>query len=182
MTCLAFGRDAHRDDNSVAEFAMNRLLLPICVTATCLSFAPFHFAAADSPSTTGAEQEIRDLERKFEQAVLKGDVAFFERVLAKNFLHTTQTGKMRDREQWLANHKAGQSNYDALNVDQLTVHIYGDSAVVTAVIKPTGRDSQGKPIEGQYRYLRVWSKQSGAWQVVAFQSTRVADAEKGANP
>jgi ketosteroid isomerase-like protein len=161
---------------------MNRLLLPLYIAAACFIFARIHPASADSPSTTAAEQEIRDLERKFEHAVLKGDVAFFERVLAKNFLHTTQTGKMRDREQWLANHKAGQSSYDALNVDQLTVHIYGDSAVVTAVIKPTGHDSQGKPIEGQYRFLRVWAKQSGAWQVVAFQSTRVADAQKGANP
>ena len=182
MTCSVFGCDARPDDDSVAEFVMNRLLLPICAAVACLCLAPFRFAVAEPPSTTSAEQEIRDLERKCERAVLKGDVAFFERVLAKNFLHTTQSGKMRDRDQWLANHKAGQSNYDALNVDQLTVHIYGDSAVVTAVIKPTGRDSQGKPIEGQYRYLRVWSKQSGAWQVVAFQSTRVADAEKGANP
>jgi len=161
---------------------MNRVLVPICVTAACWYLAPLRLAAADPAAATAAEQEIRDLERKFEQAVLKGDVAFFERVLAKNFLHTTQTGKMRDREQWLSNHKAGQSSYDALNVDQLTVHIYGDSAVVTAIIKPTGRDSQGKPIEGQYRYLRVWSKQNGAWQVVAFQSTRVADAVQEANP
>lgn len=156
--------------------------LPICLAALGLCAPAFRIADADPPAVAGAEQEVRDLERRFEQAVLKGDVAFFERVLAKDFLHTTQTGKMRNREQWLANHKPGQSSYDALNVDQLTVHIYGDSAVATAVIRPAGRDSQGKPIEGQYRYLRVWSKQSGAWQVVAFQSTRIADAEKGINP
>jgi ketosteroid isomerase-like protein len=161
---------------------MTRPLRSFVVAAFCSVLLPALGAAADLPKPGAAEREVRELERKFEQAVIKGDIAFFDRVLAKDFTHTTQSGKFRDRQEWLANHKAGQSNYDALNVDQLAVHAYGDTAVVTAAIKPQGRDSQGKPMEGRYRYLRVWVRRDGTWQVVAFQSTRIADTKKAANP
>ena len=102
----------------------------------------------DTSSVSAGEREVRELEKQFERAVVKGDVEFFQRVLPPEFTHTTQTGKLRDRDEWLANHKAGQSNYDALNVDQISVHVFGSTAVVTARITPQGRDSQGKPIEG----------------------------------
>jgi len=157
--------------------------LALIVTLAIAGSAPRLPIAAEEPAAaTPAEREIRELERKFEQAVVKGDVEFFEHVLGKEFTHTTQSGKLRNRQEWLANHKPGQSNYDTLNVDQLQVRVYGDTAVVTARITPQGRDSQGKPIEGQYRYLRVWTRRGDNWQVVAFQSTRVTDSETGAKP
>ena len=158
---------------------MTRILAPMMLLLPGLTLICQVTAGDDSPSQT-AEREIRELETQFEQAVVKGDLKFFEKVLAKEFTHTTQSGVFRNREEWLSNHKSGQSNYDALNTDQAAIRFYGDTAIVTARIAPQGRDSRGKPIEGQYRYLRVWAKEEGTWRVVAFQSTRIADAEKGA--
>ena len=80
----------------------------------------------------------------------------------------------RTKAQWLANHKPGQSPYDAYDVDDMKIRVYGDTAVVTARTTPKGRDSKGKPITGQYRYLRVWAKRDGQWRAVAFQGTRIA--------
>ncbi len=156
---------------------MTRILFTLALSAGII---PTAFATDDS--TEEALCEVSNLEWQFERAVVKGDLDFFHQILADDFTHTTQTGKFRNRAQWLANHKAGQSNYDALNTRQLVVHVYGDTAVVTATIQPQGRDSQGKPIEGQYRYLRVWVKHGDTWQVVAFQSTRVTEGEKGSKP
>jgi ketosteroid isomerase-like protein len=56
----------------------------------------------------------------------------------------------------------------------MKIRVYGDTAVVTARTTPRGRDSKGKPITGQYRYLRVWAKRDGQWRAVAFQGTRIA--------
>lgn len=156
---------------------LRRLIL--VTAALALYLVPRTSAGEDAAAT---EREIRDLEYRFEQAVLKADIEFFERVLADDFTHTTQSGKFRNRQEWLANHKAGQSNYDALNVDQLAIRSYGDTSVVTARIAPQGRDANGKPIEGQYRFLRVWVKEGDAWKVVAFQSTRIADPGSGGRP
>ena len=101
--------------------------------------------AGEPTSAESSEKEVRALEAKFEQAVVKGDVGFFQRVLAKGFTHTTQSGKHRNRTEWLANHKAGESAYDALNVDELSVRVYDTTAVATGRIAPTGRTAEGKP-------------------------------------
>jgi ketosteroid isomerase-like protein len=121
----------------------------------------------------GAEKQIRDLEGQINAAVVSGDLHVFERLLADDFTHTNQTGKFRTRSEWLANHKPGQSPYNAYDVDDLKIRVYGDTAVVTARTTPKGRDSKGKPITGQYRYLRVWAKRDGQWRAVAFQGTRI---------
>lgn len=122
----------------------------------------------------------RGLERGFERAIIEGDIGFFDRVLAKDFTRTSQAGEFRNRKKWRVNHKARKRNYDALKVDQFAVRVYSNTAVVTARISLKERNSQGKPIVGQYPCLRVWVKQGDAWQVVGFKSIRVAEAEKGA--
>ena len=122
----------------------------------------------------GAEQQIRDLEGQINAAVVSGDLRVFERLLADDFTHINQSGIFRTKAQWLANHKPGQSPYDAYDVDDVKIRVYGDTAVVTAHTTPKGRDSKGKPITGQYRYLRVWAKRDGQWRAVAFQGTRIA--------
>jgi len=122
----------------------------------------------------GAEKQIRNLEEQINRAVVSGDLHVFERLLAEDFTHTNQTGKFRTRTEWLANHKPGQSPYDAYDVDDLNIRVYGDTAVVTARTTPRGRDSKGNPITGQYRYLRVWAKRGGQWRAVAFQGTRIS--------
>ncbi len=133
--------------------------------------------AADSKPAAGtadADREIRELEHEFEAAVLHADVAFFERVLALEFTHTSQNGKHRNRAEWLANHKPGESPYDSLNTDGLSVRVFGPTAIVTGKIAPKGRSSSGAPIEGEYRFMRTWVHHDGKWQVAAFQSTRIA--------
>jgi Domain of Unknown Function (DUF1259)/Domain of unknown function (DUF4440) len=127
----------------------------------------------ETSGSSSPERQVRDLERQFESAVLQGDVAFFERVLAPEFTHTSQNGKHRNRAEWLANHKAGKSPYDSLNSDGIIVRVYGPAAIVTGKIAPKGRSSSGAPIEGEYRFIRTWVNHDGNWQVAAFQSTRI---------
>jgi ketosteroid isomerase-like protein len=122
----------------------------------------------------GTEREIANLEGQINAAVLSGDLQVFKQLLADDFTHTNHTGVFRTKAQWLANHKPGQSPYDAYDVDDLAIRAYGDTAVVTARTTPKGRDSKGKPITGQYRYLRVWARREGQWRAVAFQGTRIA--------
>jgi ketosteroid isomerase-like protein len=152
---------------------VSTFMTSLLLAATCTA------SGSDDSQPPSAQGEVRDLEAQFEQAVVKGNVEFFEKTLAKDFTHTTQSGVIRNREEWLANHKSGQSNYESLNTDQLAIRVYGNTALVTARISPRGRDSRGKAIEGQYRFLRVWLRQEDVWRAVAFQSTRIAESEKG---
>jgi ketosteroid isomerase-like protein len=88
----------------------------------------------------------------------------------------------RTRAEWLAEDRPapgdaprpGRTKYDAFEVDDLRVRVYGDTAVVTGRSTPRGRDARGQEMHGRYRFLRVWVKRDGRWQVVAFQGTRIA--------
>ena len=131
----------------------------------------------------GAEREIRALEAQLSRAVVAGDRGLFDRVLASDFTHTSHSGQFKTRAEWMAEDKvdsrqgrppAGKTTYEAFDVDDLAVRIYGETDVVTGRSTPKGRTARGEPIRGQYRFLRVWVKRDGRWRAVAFQGTRIA--------
>jgi ketosteroid isomerase-like protein len=155
---------------------MNRRLL---IAMACLAPA---VRAADEPANSPALREIQELETQFGRAVVEGDRAFYERVLAPDFTHTSHSGVFKTRAQFMAENKfsdkgdtqAGRTRYDDYDVDELAIRIYGDTAVVTGRTTPKGRTALGQPITGQYRYMRVWVRRDGRWQAVAFEGTRIA--------
>lgn len=139
--------------------------------------------AAPSSQTVGSEaakpddseQELRALEAKLNEAIVRADLDFFDRVFAADFTHTNHMGVFRTKAQWLANHKPGEKGpYTSFDTDDLAIRIYGDTAVVTGRSNPKGTNAKGQAITGQFRFLRVWVKRQGRWQVVAFQGTRIA--------
>jgi ketosteroid isomerase-like protein len=138
--------------------------------------------AADGPPDNPAVREIQELEAQFGRAVVTGDRAFYDRVLAEDFTHTSHSGVFKTRAEFMAENKfdekkdfkSGRTHYDAYDVDELAIRIYGDTAVVTGRTSPKGLNAQGQPISGRYRYLRVWVKRQGRWQAVAFEGTRIA--------
>jgi ketosteroid isomerase-like protein len=147
-----------------------------------MSFLAPVILAADGPVDNPAVREIQELEAQFGRAVIAGDRAYYDRVLAEDFTHTSHSGVFKTRAEFMAENKfdqkkdpeSGRTRYDAYDVDDLAIRVYGDTAVVTGRTSPRGVTAQGKSISGQYRYLRVWVKRLGRWQAVAFQGTRIA--------
>jgi hypothetical protein len=139
---------------------------------------------SEDDRNTPAEREVRELEGQLNRAVVEGDRAFFERALAADFTHTSHSGKFKTRAEWMAENKfakpkeetkPGKTSYVTFDVDDLAIRAYGDTAVVTGRSTPKGRNAKGEPIQGQYRFLRVWVRQQGRWQVVAFEGTRIVE-------
>ena len=149
------------------------------IVVACLASAVL--AAAESPVDL-IEREIRDLEAQFARAVVAGDRAFYDRVLADDFTHTSHTGVFKTRAEWMAEARSGdrgdppvgRTRYDAYDVDDLAVRSYGDTAVVTGRTSPRGVTAKGEPIGGRYSYIHVWVRRQGRWQAVAFEGTRIA--------
>ena len=159
---------------------MQRLIL---IVSAGIAATAFGSTKLDDPQDQDAEHEIRQLEAQLSRAVVTGDRAFYERVFAEDFTHTSHSGKFKTRAEWMAENKfenrqgkpdAGKTVYEAFEVDDLAVRIYGDTAVVSGRSTPKGRTAKGEPMRGQYRFLRVWVKRHGTWRVVAFQGTRIA--------
>ena len=155
----------------------------ILILIAGIAAAALGSAKIEGRQALGAEREIRELEAQLSRAVVAGDRGLFDRVLASDFTHTSHSGQFKTRAEWMAEDKvdsrqgkpqAGKTTYEAFDVDDLAVRIYGETAVVTGRSTPKGRTARGEPIRGQYRFLRVWVKRDGRWQAVAFQGTRIA--------
>jgi hypothetical protein len=80
-----------------------RRVIPFAATA-CLAAAAL---AAGGPPEADTGREIRGLEAQFGRAVVEGDRASIERVLADDFTHTSHTGVFKTRAEWLAEDKSG---------------------------------------------------------------------------
>jgi ketosteroid isomerase-like protein len=138
-------------------------------------FAANYAGLQTTASAADDEKHIQELEEQFQKAVVQGDVATFERLLADDFTHTSQDGSFRTRAEWLKGRVQGKSNYVSYVIDDQKIRIYGDTAVVTGLAKPSWREKDGSSASGQFRFLRVWVKRDERWQAVAFQSTRTSE-------
>ena len=120
-----------------------------------------------------AERELRQLEDKIADAVVRRDIAFVDRVWAEEFVYTGVRGEVKTKTDILAELKAGDLRFEVLKFDDVRVRVYGDAAVATGRATTKGRSKQGE-ISGEFRYTRVYVKRRGAWQLVAFQGTPLA--------
>ena len=145
--------------------SITSLILPVALFAALL--CTYRPAFAGRP-----EQVIRELEANLNRAVVEEDVATFDRLFADDFTHTSQSGRFRTKAEWMKEKEQGKSEYLSFDTDSMQVRLLGDAAVVTGAADASWRELGGVS-SGRFRYLRVWSRRGGDWQVVAFQSTTI---------
>ncbi|MFB3917650.1 MAG: nuclear transport factor 2 family protein [Terriglobales bacterium] len=130
----------------------------------------------------GAEGEIRKLDEQMRQAALKSDASFLEKHLAADYIGVSPEGREANREQSIQMRKSGAVKYDAIDVKDTKVRVYGNTAIVNheALVKGT---SNGQPFSMDGRATFVWVNQGGKWKVASFQVTPVqATASAAAAP
>jgi ketosteroid isomerase-like protein len=79
---------------------------------------------------------------------------------------------MLNKQEWLARHQSGDLKYDALDLDEVTVRVYGEAAIVI------GRQVQsaayrGNSIPGQFRITLVFVYQQGQWRLAHLQLSTI---------
>src|SRR5580765_2724250 len=99
---------------------------------------------------------VRELEGQVNKAVLEGDVATFDRLFADDFTHTSHDGRFRTHAAWMKGRVQGKSSYTSYDVEDVQVRDYGQTAVVTCLVKPSWTESDGSTASGRFRLLRVW--------------------------
>jgi ketosteroid isomerase-like protein len=115
-------------------------------------------------------REIIDMERQTKEASLRRDADFPQRTLADDYVAITPLGQVTTKREALSARKSGQLRYDTIDVSDMVVRLYGDTAVVTARADVKGHQL-GEDFSGPYRYTRVWVRRAGRWQTVSYQAT-----------
>ena len=145
----------------------------VALAATMSASCAMH--GAGGPTSAQTEQEIRSLEGRLREAALAGATAVLNDLLADDYTNTDAYGLVRQKAQVIADVASGNSTFEAIGLDDISVSIYGDAAVLTAKRTVRGRNASRDP-SGQFRQIRVYAKRLGRWQAVMLQVTRIAQS------
>ena len=118
------------------------------------------------------QQILIQIERDWDAAFLRKDIAVIENFLADEFLATYPDGSRGDRAKELSLAAEFNQQIDSSSLDEFAVKVYGDTAIVWFSRHLAG-PSQGRRLEVTYRYVDVFVWRAGRWQCVASQSTEV---------
>ena len=151
---------------------MKRVAFTLGVVGLVLAVA----AWAQTPAQTKSEhteQELITLENGWNDAIVKRDWAFIDRILADDYIGTNMDGIVKTKAQSLASLKSDETVITSEVADDFRVRFYGDTAVVT-FRNVEKSQLKGKDTSVQERVTDIWVKIAGRWQCVAAHASRIA--------
>jgi ketosteroid isomerase-like protein len=118
---------------------------------------------AQVPDTTA--RVLLRLEDDWAVALTRRDVGVFRRLLAEGFIYT-EDDRTVGRDAVLHDVAAGPDTVTAAHNEDMQVHHFGSTAIVTGWLVVSGRGAQG-PFKRRYRFTDTWVRQGvGRWQIV----------------
>jgi ketosteroid isomerase-like protein len=136
--------------------------------------------AATLPAMPRAEKhetrhQIEQLEDTWSKALLHGNVAAMEALLADDYMAISPTGILQSKEQALASLRSGAIHFKSIDLNDRKIRLYGTTALVTSRAEVTATGPEGN-MSGSYRYTRVYVKDPhGAWHIVSFEASKIKD-------
>ena len=151
----------------------------VCLLMLCFVLWALTPPALAAPHRPGKElhKEIEALEMQWRQAQLDNDVSVMDRLLADDYVGISASGIIETKAEALALRRAGTLHITQLDLNDLKVRIYGDTAVVTSRADLAGTNG-ASDISGKYRYTRVYNKRYGQWKIVSFEASRIHDTNE----
>jgi ketosteroid isomerase-like protein len=140
-----------------------------CAFLAVLFLAAAPGRAADPPGTD--ESAVRQMNDDYVRAFLSCDVARFRQILADDFAGVLADGRRIDKGEFLREAQAPPNVRD-LRLHDVMIRVYGDSAVVAALVSYSRADGSGV----RTRYSSIYVRREGRWFIVWVQWTRVTAA------
>jgi hypothetical protein len=127
---------------------------------------------AHADSNSAAESEIKALELRLAELVVRGDWDEYAKQLAPGYLHTRENGHVENKDEALASLRDIQRKIIVMEMEptSLAIRSYGDTAVFNAEYMIRVRES-GQVKSRNTRLTDVFVKRDGQWSLVTEQGT-----------
>ena len=135
-------------------------------------FAAIVFTAvslASLPAFAGPVEEIHEVEERRYQAMINMDADALANTLADEFSYHQANGKTNDKQGYIKQTMSGTVKIFSAERYDVKVNVYGD---VATAMGGTRLDLEigGERRKADLRYLSVWVKRDGRWQLAKRQS------------
>jgi ketosteroid isomerase-like protein len=111
------------------------------------------------------EDQILKLEDELVKAIQSSDIATLDKLLHPDLLFISPGGQTITKEMDLASHRSGTMIVEELSPTIEQINIIESTAVVIVVYDTKGK-MLGNPIQGRFRYIRIWSSIDGNLKVI----------------
>lgn len=118
------------------------------------------------------QETLTNLEKNWNDAFYRKDIAFIATIIADDFVATYDDGSRGDKARELTLTADFNQQVESAVQDEFTVKVYGDTAVVWFTLHLVGI-KQGQRAEAMLRYTDVWVMRDRRWQCISTQSTKV---------
>jgi ketosteroid isomerase-like protein len=138
----------------------------VALVAVCLSPALGQDTAAD----------LKTLDAKLTDAFKAREFKLLGKHMAEDYALIDPRGGIHGKTQYLKHLAEGTAKFEELKETDVKVKVFGDTGVVTGLLQVKGK-AEGKVVNAEYRWTRVYSKKGGEWLCVLEQHTHVLPKE-----
>lgn len=126
---------------------------------------------APRPESSGSDSKVNEevlrVNAECNAAELRGDVAAMDACETDDFTHTHASGQVEHKAEYLKGVGSGAHKFLTLDLSDLHVRSYGDSAIVEGHIHLRA-DNSGKIADVNNELMTVWVKEKGKWREAAW--------------
>lgn len=119
-----------------------------------------------------AESEALAEARQWASCVSQADASGLDTLLHDRYVHIHATALVESKAQFLEAFRNGWRRYDPISLDEVTVRVFGNAAVVAGKFNLKAF-VRGKTLEGVNRFSLVLVKTQEGERVVSFQATPI---------
>ncbi len=125
-------------------------------------------------ASADVEATIKKIEQELTDSLLKSDTSAFEKYMASDYLGIGPEGVTQNKSELLADSKSGTLKLESSNLSDIKVQVADPDMAVVVYRTDDKGTYKGKDITGQYRWLDVFVKRGGKWQIAIDQGTQIA--------
>jgi Domain of unknown function (DUF4440) len=127
----------------------------------------FALAQAGEPAQVAAAVEALN------KAMIAVDRAQLDALTSPALSYGHSAGRIEDKAQFIANLEGRANAFRKIELSEQTIQITSDEAIVRHLLTGETVDPAGKVTPVRIGVLQVWSKDGGAWRLVARQAYRI---------
>ena len=131
--------------------------------------------ADDRSEQSNARAEIDKAQAEYRAALFNSDITKLAKIWTDDYTFTNGRGMFLSKGDRLNNIKTGATELASIKETDRAVRFYGnDTAIITGKVILKAKYS-GHSSTGDYRYINVWVKRAGRWQMAANQITPIGE-------
>ncbi|WP_243318089.1 nuclear transport factor 2 family protein [Geothrix paludis] len=109
---------------------------------------------------------------EFEKAIIHKDISAIEAALTDDFRLIRSSGEVDNKETFLQGFKSADLTTDPYTVEDQSIRLYGDSALVSGKVKMTGITA-GVAFTLHYRFIHTFIRSGEKWLICNSQITPI---------